>query len=276
MKQSFVKMMNRISEIENCILKGLVLDEHGNWVTIADRKAVEEDSLAHLAAGQVLFEGRWVNFTEVKSSRTRSVERPPLFGGIAIVLPRKKKSTVETPAATAPAVPVPPPPPVKTPEPVGTPPETAIIIQTPAPEEEARTARSSPVKSPPETAIIVELPTRKNETPAAEQAPTSPPPPARAAADEEYAPETKIILFKPPPESSPPAAGKDTSEMFLTDIVTGATVEDEDTHIFLRPASVPLVESGYKRKRNILLVGGAIVVLAGIAAILTIVFQSAQ
>jgi len=269
MKQSFIKMMNRISEIENCILKGLVLDEHGNWVTIADRKAVEEDSLAHLAAGQVLFEGRWVNFTEIKSSRTRSIERPPLFSGIAIVLPRKKKSTVEKKTA----VPVPPSPSVKTPEPVGTPPETAIIIQTPAPEEEARTARSSPVKSPPETAIIVELPA---QAPLAAQAPTPPPPPASAAAEEEYAPETKIILFKPLPVSSPPAAGKDAPEFFLTDIVTGATVEDEDTHVFLRPADVPLMESGHKRRRKILLIGGAIVVLTGIAAILTILFQSAQ
>jgi hypothetical protein len=101
MKQSFVKMMNRISEIENCILKGLVLDEHGNWVTISDRKAVEEDSLAHLAAGQVLFEGRWVNFTEVKSSRTRNVEKPPLFGGITSIIPRKKTAAIETQAATA-------------------------------------------------------------------------------------------------------------------------------------------------------------------------------
>ena len=58
MKQSFVKMMNRIAEMENCILKGLVLDELGNWVTIADRKAVEEETIAHLASGQVLFEGQ--------------------------------------------------------------------------------------------------------------------------------------------------------------------------------------------------------------------------
>ena len=271
MKQSFVKMMNRISEIENCILKGLVLDEHGNWVTISDRKAVEEDSLAHLAAGQVLFEGRWVNFTEVKLSRTRSIEKPPLIGGIAAAIRRKKKVIVETPAA-----PAAPSSPGKKAEPVPAPPETAIIVQSPPPEEETRMVQPSSVKTPvprgeapafpPETTII-DQPTSRQETL---------PPPERAAGEEEFAPETKIILFKPPPEAAPPAAAQDTSEIFLTDLVTGATVQDEDTHIFLMPAVVPLVESGHKRRQKILLIGSVIVMLAGIAAILTILFQSAQ
>jgi hypothetical protein len=98
----------------------------------------------------------------------------------------------------------------------------------------------------------------------------------RAVGEEEYAPETKIILFKPPPEAAPPAAAQDTSEMFLTDIVTGATVQDEDTHLFLMPASVPLMENGQKRRQKILLIGSVIVMLAGIAATLIILFQSAQ
>jgi len=68
MQTPFVKMMSRISEIENYILKGLVLDDHGAWIPIADKKAVEEDFLAHLIAGQVLNEGRWVSIPEAKSS----------------------------------------------------------------------------------------------------------------------------------------------------------------------------------------------------------------
>jgi hypothetical protein len=69
MQTPFVKMMSRISEIENYILKGLVLDEHGAWIPIADKKAVEEDFLAHLMGGQVLHEGRWVSIAEAKSAR---------------------------------------------------------------------------------------------------------------------------------------------------------------------------------------------------------------
>jgi hypothetical protein len=69
MRSAFVKMMTRISEIENYILKGLVLDEHGKWIPIADKKAVEEDFLAHLMAGQVLHEGRWVSIGEAKSAK---------------------------------------------------------------------------------------------------------------------------------------------------------------------------------------------------------------
>jgi hypothetical protein len=72
-------MMSTISEIENHILKGLVLDEHGQWIPIADKKTVEEDFLAHLSAGKVLHEGRWVSIGEAKSAKTPTEIATPVL-----------------------------------------------------------------------------------------------------------------------------------------------------------------------------------------------------
>ena len=303
MKQSFVKMMNRIAEMENCILKGLVLDEHGNWVSIADRKAVEEDSLAHLSAGQVLFEGRWVSFTEVKTSRTRRIERPPLIGGI---VSRKKTIAVETPATPAPAVQpstlvgtppgitiivqsqpppasayssvgAPPAPPIKTPpETVETPPETKVIVQTPPPEEETRTIQKPPPSS--EKTAVAAPTTSAPPTPVS--APDMPPPPETAIivhtpppshhekdqGIEEFAPETKIILIRPPEQSTPSASDTQT------------LVKPGDTQFFHPPQITPPPpdESGLKLKNLIVIIAGTIVVIATIVAVLLIVVQMAR
>ena len=90
MQTPFVKMMSRISEIENYILKGLVLDEHGAWIPIADKKAVEEDFLAHLMAGQVLNEGRWVSIAEAKSARAPT-EIATIATEMPLPVPEKKE-----------------------------------------------------------------------------------------------------------------------------------------------------------------------------------------
>jgi hypothetical protein len=65
-KQADSKMMDRIAEIENCILGGFVLDDRGNWVSITDKKTSEADFLVHLEAGRVLHNGQWVKFADVK------------------------------------------------------------------------------------------------------------------------------------------------------------------------------------------------------------------
>jgi hypothetical protein len=211
MKQSFVKMMNRIAEMENCILKGLVLDDLGNWVPIADRKAVEEDTLAHLSSGQVLFEGRWVNFPELKKTRSRRVEKPPCFSGRVFF----RKTTAAPVSAPQPAPPTPDtsllstapepetstaggrketPPPIK--EPAA--PDTSIIIMTPEPEKTAagtHATEPTPVKEPaaPETSLITVALEPERKTAGGRV--TAPP-----SKKETAAPETSIIDISQKPE----------------------------------------------------------------------------
>ena len=67
MKNANSKMMDRIAEIENFVLGGFVLDDRGTWVSIADKKSSEEDFLAHLEAGRVLHNGRWVTLAEART-----------------------------------------------------------------------------------------------------------------------------------------------------------------------------------------------------------------
>jgi hypothetical protein len=281
MNQSFVKMMNRVAEVENHILKGLVLGEHGNWVPIADRKAVEEDFLAHISAGQVLYQGRWVTFAEVKNSRTKEVERPP---HISMVSPRrapKRMVIVETPVAApadtaiivqAPApeedtriVQMPPPPQSeKRQETEEVLPETKVMVQALSPEEETRFGQAppppqsgkpqEPEEAPPETKVIVQALSPEEDTRIA-QAP--PPYPEITENNEEYAPETKVIYIRPQQQAAAPGTEP-------------KAVNDGDTRIFSQPAISSWEKSGHDRKRRILLAGGIIVTLAGIAAILVL------
>jgi hypothetical protein len=66
------KMPDRMTEIENYVLVGKVLDEHGAWIPIADKKTTEETFVAHLAAGKVLLGGRWVTIGEAKAAQQTS------------------------------------------------------------------------------------------------------------------------------------------------------------------------------------------------------------
>jgi hypothetical protein len=268
MKQSFVRMMNCIAEMENCLLRGLVLDEHGNWVSIAERKAVEADSLAHLSAGQVLFEGRWVTFTEVKSSRSRRVEIPPLLGRTF----SPQKTAAERPAPTAPAPAVQPPPVAGAPpgitiivqsppvsvSPAAAPQDTAVIVPSPPQEKEPRTVTKPPPPPekketatapgvPPETALIIE---------------ESPPASEKEAGSGEFAPETKIILIMPPEQSVPPSASD-----------TQTLVPEPDTRLFHMPNIPRPEETRPAPKNRTALIIGTMVVVATLAAVILIVLQ---
>jgi hypothetical protein len=292
MKQSFVKMMNRIAEMENSILKGLVLDESGNWVPIADRKAVEEETLAHLSSGQVLFEGRWVNFPELKKSRSRRVEKPPLFAGR-----RFFRTTTAAPVSAPQPAPTSPdtslitmspepetttagePPPEKKP----LAPETSLIIMAQGPEKKTA-AEPPPEKKPlaPETSLIImaqgpEKKTAAEPPPKKEPLASVPvsaletsiilhePPPLHTHPEDgldEFAPETKIILFKPPEQ---PAHG--TSD-------TRLIPKPGDTQILHLPKPAPAQEETPATPKNrIVLIVGAVAAAAVIAAILFVVVQ---
>jgi hypothetical protein len=58
------------------IVSGSVLDDQGRWVTLAERKMVEEEVLEHLMAGRILQDGKWMTFEEVKIARTEAMAPP--------------------------------------------------------------------------------------------------------------------------------------------------------------------------------------------------------
>ena len=278
MKQSFVKMMNRIAEMENSILKGLVLDELGNWVPIADRKAVEEETIAHLSAGQVLFEGRWVSFPELKNSRSRRVEKPPFFTITSVF--RTIKSANKLPAAS--------------PAPQPTPPDTSLFVTSPEPKKTAHSRQEPPLPSqkkpaPPvpadalETSLIKLSPAPKKDTAVPNAAQEEPsiilesleadgapetaiivhePPLSREkeSAIDEFAPETKIIVFKPPDQSA--AGAPDTKVM----------VKNGDTSVYQISKTAPQQNAPPPKNRMVIIIGSAVAAVA-IGAILFVVVQ---
>jgi hypothetical protein len=127
-----VKMMDRIAEIENCVLGGFVFDDRGNWVSISDKKASEEDFLAHLEAGRVLHNGQWVKIADAKKGPSAPAA-PPADNNY----PPETVVVTFTPAAPPQH---PEPLPRKTSEEetsiVPYPPETkSILVQSPAPQQ---------------------------------------------------------------------------------------------------------------------------------------------
>ena len=57
-------MNNVDSKTEENVVKGLVLDEKGNWITIAEKVARERVFLKHLEDGEVLYDGKWTKLDE--------------------------------------------------------------------------------------------------------------------------------------------------------------------------------------------------------------------
>jgi hypothetical protein len=70
------KMVDRGREFTERIVSGFVLDDAGKWITLAERKKVEEEVLAHLMGGRLLHEGRWLSFDEVKTARQAAAVPP--------------------------------------------------------------------------------------------------------------------------------------------------------------------------------------------------------
>jgi hypothetical protein len=260
MNQSFVKMMSRIAEVENYILKGLVLDEHGQWIPIADKRAVEEDFLAHLTAGQVLHEGRWVSIAEAKAART------PTEIATAVVEVGAGQEKTEVPAAVT-----------------G---ETQTV-----PQDEAAPAVQA-VESPEETRNIQITPPSPEE-----ETRTSPAPPRIPLAPVEgvdFPPETKSITIQQhavDPESGfAPETG-----FFVVDQADGAARPEQDGSgaaaeapalppqapekalSSVMPPSLSTWEKDAQKSRKRIIIAGSIVAgLAGLAALAVILFQVAR
>lgn len=71
--------MDKKQEIMEKVVDGLVLDEHGKWIPIANKIKSEQEFLARLEAGEVLYEGEWIPISEIKKRNDESLdnnERP--------------------------------------------------------------------------------------------------------------------------------------------------------------------------------------------------------
>lgn len=242
MQNSFVKMMSTISEIENHILKGLVLDEHGQWIPIADKKAVEEDFLAHLTAGQVLHEGRWVSIGEAKSAKA-----PTEIATTALEMPLTGTGENESrPVQPAPAAPTP----------VNPYNETSSGTPLPAADPSSRES----MEFAPETKTIVfDVP------PAAPSGPQATP---AFDPDSGYAPETGAFVVESAEDQKP--AGKEPAPLADDDVLS---YTDRTTTSILLPTVTSWEQSARKRQRTILVYGTLGVALVGIGAIVLLIVQ---
>jgi hypothetical protein len=254
MQTPFVKMMSRISEIENYILKGLVLDEHGAWIPIADKKAVEEDFLAHLMAGQVLHEGRWVSIAEAKSARA-----PTEIATLEMPL----QETREKPAAHneqhVPSFPT-----TFIPEHATTPENLIEETQINLPPLQALLSSGSEgLEFPPETKTIYF--DRSPESDSDTQAPTPLDPLSG------FAPETGAFVFEQPGENG--QTKQDDGSESLYEIQKESSLSNSSTTSLLLPAVASWEQSARKRHLRILVFGSIGVALAGAAAIFILVFQ---
>lgn len=67
--------------IEENIAKGLVLDEKGNWVPIAEKIEKEKNFLKHLEAGEVLNDGQWMPINFLKEDNPKPSSGPLYYDG---------------------------------------------------------------------------------------------------------------------------------------------------------------------------------------------------
>jgi hypothetical protein len=67
------------SRTEKNVLNGLVLDEKGHWVSIAEKVERERSFLMHLEAGEILSEGRWISISELSKKAASPVATDPLL-----------------------------------------------------------------------------------------------------------------------------------------------------------------------------------------------------
>ena len=231
MENANSKMMGRIAEIENCVLSGFVLDDRGNWVSIADKKALEDDFLAHLEAGRVLHSGQWVQFADVKKSSPAPLRPQP-----ANAAPETKETAFYPKAAPVPPATVT----LKANQ------QGVVAVPDHAGEEETSVGLFAP-----ETKVI-ELSPPLHERESALEDPES-----------GYAMETGLFMVdhsnnvSVPPPAQPGPAERETKRAL----------------VFV-PRSIPTWEKEESRdKKRGYIIGGVIIGIIGIAAIVVIVLQ---
>jgi hypothetical protein len=259
MNQASAKPLSRTTEIENYILEGRVLDEHGNWIPIADKKASEDAFVAHLSAGQVLHEGRWVPIAEAKAARSPlSVAHGREEPADGIVQFEKSGSSAGSQKLTD-----------KNGEPLDFAPETANIVMDPHAEEETTSGldstrsgfadRAEPFA--PETKSFLIVP------------PTPLGNPFTADPVSGYAPETGLFILDSSDKQTPPSA-RETAAAEKNPQEHSPEKETRAMPRLSSPPSTPSFEiGGARHKGNFLIIGAVVVALIGMAAIAAFVMQ---
>lgn len=247
MNQPYVKMLNRIADIENAVLKGLVLDEHGAWIPIADKKAMEEDFCAHLEAGEVLHEGRWISIEEAK----RAGSRPEAPQAIAVIELKQEPPPAPAVGGTGEQ---------QTDASPGE--ETNLVTEPYAPDPASPFREDS--EYAPETRTIPVM-----QPPAAfEKAPIPVEPVS------EYAPETG--LFAPEKTAPSDSPARDRGAAASAELYADSPAPTEKSTTVLLPSISSWELDTTARRKKILIIGIAAAVLAGIGALAIILVQVAR
>lgn len=72
--------MKKISDkMKKNVFNGLVLDERGRWVSIAEKVEHERSFLMHLEAGEILCEGKWVHIHDLPKKVANPTGVDPLL-----------------------------------------------------------------------------------------------------------------------------------------------------------------------------------------------------
>lgn len=56
--------MSIANKIEELVYAGMVIDDHGKWISIAEKREKERVFLSHLEQGQVLTNGKWISIAD--------------------------------------------------------------------------------------------------------------------------------------------------------------------------------------------------------------------
>ena len=57
--------MSISNKIEDLVYSGKVIDDHGNWITIAEKLRKEKIFLSHLERGEILLNGKWTAMSDL-------------------------------------------------------------------------------------------------------------------------------------------------------------------------------------------------------------------
>jgi hypothetical protein len=251
MNNADTKMTSRIAEIENRVLGGLVLDDRGNWVSIADKKASEEDFLAHLEAGRVLHQGQWVNIADAKKASPVRQPNPPFAHN-----PEMEETSFHPAPAVGPSG--------------GIPPETTLL-KTAQPATNRPDSTSPEITSEQEETAIGQFPPETKSIEIQFQGTGK----GDSGFDDpsSYTMETGLFVVERPPVTSPLRETEAKIPVTAQSSTAPAERKTRGMPVFV-PPSIPTWEKEESRqKKRTLLIGGIIAAVVGIAAIAVIVLQ---
>ncbi len=62
--------MSLPEKIEKLVYSGMVIDDHGKWISIAEKLRKEKKFLSHLERGEILIDGKWTRLNDSAKTKT--------------------------------------------------------------------------------------------------------------------------------------------------------------------------------------------------------------